>query len=1110
MDYAATIKHIERLLDQRRARSAMQEMGSTLEQLLKELYQDYLPRLTPTDRAAVSHAERDTATKVSRPDGAQAFTLGQLERFLRGSAFFDKAASAGASVHLLRSVDLKPFVDARNDATHEAKPPSENAARLYFHQLVQFLEEAGKLATEPALSPAATLKPWTDVVTPHADIQRGQLEMSTYAADLWAVAFGGERCPMVYRTADAFFAATYMTSNLAALLADVVRVLNGSAGDRVLQLRTPFGGGKTHALIALYHLATCSGQQRSRVLTAVGEKRSTTLPDPGPVGAAVLHGLSLDPQSPRVVEPGVTLHTLWGELAYQLGGKGAYDLVRTQDEHRSAPGKPVLQRITGGDPALILIDEVLVYVEKARALAVGDSTYGRQVMIFLQTLTETVRGLNQVALVYSLQASHGEAYGAEGLLAELDHLVSRIDSKREPVSGDEVLKVVQRRLFSDIGPREVRAAVARAYAERYRSHIEADDPSGAAQIARRLEARILDSYPLHPDLLDLMYHRWGSLPSYQRTRGALAFLATAVSAIATNPSTVQPLFGPGDVLLEDDATRNALFAQVGEREHYSSVLAADITGEARTNDVDRRIGENSPVLRRLRVGTRVATAAFLYSFGARQGEDRGVARDDLIASCLSPDLDRNIITTTLHELQETLLYLHYVSGRYRFETKPNLNKLLNDEARQFDTSDVLQEVKQRLVGVIGKVAGSEARLWPEDSGAIPDRLPVFQIAYLGPEWSTLGQEELYQQARQWIEQRGSSKRVYKNGLALALPTGRLLDQVRNHTRTLLAVDALLGAKGRYGFSSDQVADLNERRTRFSGDIQASLKQLYTTLILPIEAQQDAQTGTDPLALEILDMRSQPLSSEYIQERVLEALRHWVFASVTPTRLLGLTRLGHDDAHQTLSCETLVGYCFSFLNFPKLLGREPLQKAIVQGVADSIFGYSAALQFDAAGQPFVANHQMVRIGVPLSTAEVDLSSTSYLLAPDLARHLAQPPQLSQPEPVSQSTPTDEAAVRESEGNDQASQMSSSTPVPPSAVSRPLNSGRRYRLQFTVNKQQLFRAFRPLQNLAEKADDLTVTLDVTAHANTPLDATWLRNAVEEPLDESDVTFEGGLEE
>lgn len=1116
MDYATTIKHIERLLDQRRTQSAMQEMGSTLEHLLKELYQEYLPHLKPTDRAAVSQTERDVANDLKRTD-AQRFTLGQLTIFLGKSGFFDKAAAAGLPVRLLRTVDFKPFVEARNTATHQAQPPSENEARLYFHQLVQFLEESRKLLpAAPVLSPAAMLKPWTDVVTPHEDIQRGQLELSTYAADLWAVAFGGERCPAVYRTADAFFAATYMTSNLAGLLRDAVQVLTGGAGDRVLQLRTPFGGGKTHALIALYHLATCSGSQRSQVLAAIDTQQETSLSDPGPVGVAVLHGLSLDPLAPRVVEPGMSIQTLWGELAYQLGGAAGYELVRVHDVGHSAPGKPVLQQIIGNDPTLILLDELLVYVEKARTVTVGDSTYGRQVMIFLQTLTETVRGLQRTALVYSLQASQGEAFGAEGLLAELDHLVSRIDSKREPVSGDQVLKVVQRRLFSDPGAIEVRAAVARAYAERYRSHIEADDPTGAAQAARRLEARILDSYPLHPDLLDLMYHRWGSLPAYQRTRGALSFLATAISALVNTPYSAQALLGPGDVLLDDAATRNALFGQVGEREHYSSVLAADITGEARASEVDRRMGETSVVLRRLCVGTRVATAAFLYSFGARQGEDRGVVRDDLIAACLSPDLDRNVITTALHELQETLLYLHQVGGRYRFETRPNLNKLLSDEARQYESSEVQQAIKKRLETVIGSVSGSEFRLWPDDSGAVPDRVPVFLVVYLGPEWAGLELSESQSRVRAWIETRSNSKRLYKNGLAIALPTASIFDQVRQQMRMLLAVEALLDARKRYGFTPDQENELTTRLGNLGSDIQASLKRMYETVVLPVESPTE---GSDPLKIEVIDLRAQPLGGDKVQPRVLEALRHWVFSSVTPARLVALTRLGQDAEHQSLNCETLVQWCFSFLNFPKLLGVEPLRTAIVSGVRDGLFGYSAALQFDANNQPFIANHRLVAIGAPLAVSEVDMGATSYLLTPDLARRLSQPPQVGAPPTMHIGTaamplPSPDAHGTPGAGLAEAASDYTPSPQPPVAPSQPVASGprlsgRRYRLRFTANKQQLFRAFRPLQNLSEKVSTLTVTVEVVASADTPLDATWLRNAVEEPLDEADIPFESGLE-
>ena len=1114
MDYAASIKHIERLLDQRRIQSAMQEMGTTLEQLLKELYREFLQKLPPGERATVSNAERDTAEKVkSRTGSAESFTLGQLERFLRNSGFLEKAAKIGAGTKGLNNADLRPFVEARNEATHSAAPPSENEARLYFYQLVNYLEEARKLGVPTGATAATALKLWTDVVTPHQDIRDGQLELSTYAADLAAVAFGDPRCPDVYRTAAAFFAATYMTSNLAGLLADVVRVLNGEPGDRVLQLRTAFGGGKTHALIALYHFAAGSGEQRAAALADIQERLNRRgspmrgLSDPGPVSVAVLHGLSLDVQTPRSVEPGVQLHTLWGELAYQLGGKQAYELVRTADEGRTAPNKPVLQTLIGDDPTLILLDEVLTYVEKANGVQVINSTYGRQVLIFLQTLTEAIRSLNRAAMIYSLQASQGEAYGAEGLLAELDHLVSRIDSKREPVNNEEILKVVQRRLFRDLGVPEVRNAVAKAYAERYRSHIEADDPSGATASARQLEQRILDSYPLHPMLLDLMYHRWGSLPSYQRTRGALQFLATAIHALWNTPSMAQPLLGPGDVLLEDERTRNALFTQVGEREQYLSVLSSDITGSDCTNDVDRRMGEHNPVLRRLRVGTRVATATFLYSFGARQGEDQGVSRDDLIAACLSPEIDRSILTTTLHELQESLLYLHVSGGQYRFETRPNLNKLIADLARQPEPSEVLSEIKRRLDSLIGKVSGTYALLWPDDSNSIPDERPEFIIAYLSPDWVELGRDEIELRVRQWIELRANTRRKYKNGLALAIPNRDQLDQARQLARNILAVDAMMSARTRYNLSPDQVEGLRARMTDLTGKMQAALRAIYALVALPIEGS----ANSDPMDITWIDLKAQPLSGETVQERVLDALRHWVFDRVTPAKLVTLTKLGQAEGRTTLDCATLVGYCFSYMTFPKLKGIEPIRTAIAQGVQDGIIGYSAALQRDAAGLPFVSDYRLVKIGTPVSSHEIDLSATSYIIAVSQAHILAMPPTQ-----APTATPIDPALIPSTHSStpmmreNGQTEQELTTPQPSNQPPRQATTGRVYRLRFRTNKQQLFRSFRPLQNLAERSGTLEVTLEVTARSDAPLDASWLRNAVEEPLDEADITFDGHLEE
>ena len=291
-------------------------------------------------------------------------------------------------------------------------------------------------------SPAYALRPWTDVVRPHDDIRSGDLALGTYAANLAQVAMTHEAAP-VYGDAQVFFAATYFTPTMCGLLGDVFGALAGQRGDRVVQLKTPFGGGKTHSLLALFHLA------RSRV-AAASVPELDGVADPGAVRVAVLSGEWLDPARGREVE-GRVIRTLWGELAFQLGGWPAYERLLVEGDEGPPPAGQRLGELLTGSPALVLLDEVLVYAAKAKSLRIGDSTMDRQVLLFLQHLTEAVNQQPCAALVYSLQASVGEAVGEEGLLEALEKIAGRIDERREPVSGDEVLRVVQRRLFADVG-----------------------------------------------------------------------------------------------------------------------------------------------------------------------------------------------------------------------------------------------------------------------------------------------------------------------------------------------------------------------------------------------------------------------------------------------------------------------------------------------------------------------------------------------------------------------------------------------------------------------------------------------------------------------------------
>ncbi len=398
------------------------------------------------------------------------------------------------------------------------------------------------------------------------------------------------------------------------------------------------------------------------------------------------------------------------------------------------------------------------------------------------------------------------------------------------------MKVVQRRLFQNVGAPTAIQEIANQQAELFRkfreSYAESDRAKQESQHqAALLAERIQLSYPFHPDLLDLMYHRWGTLPSYQRTRGALQFLATVVYSLWQEEHT-SLLISPGDVLFKNEAVRGAFFTQVGERERYSSVIEADLIGRrAKVKTVDNRIAQDSPALSYLKVGTRLASAVLMYSFGARSGEDRGVLEQEATAACLTPGLDRNIITATLSDLRENLLYLHYISKRYRFETKPNLNKLIADEESKVTSDEVLQKIREEL----GKTLHNSAKvvLWPKDSAAVPDREPQFNTVYLSPEWAHKSPETILTEVMSWLEHRGNDKREYKNALAFVIPNKAQIDKACKAGRTVEAIASLIKDKTKYKFTPEDLEELNDKRKDVVSDISAAVRRLYEYILLPV-------------------------------------------------------------------------------------------------------------------------------------------------------------------------------------------------------------------------------------------------------------------------------------
>jgi hypothetical protein len=553
-------------------------------------------------------------------------------------------------------------------------------------------------------------------------------------------------------------------------------------------------------------------------------------------------------------------------------------------------------------------------------------------------------------------------------------------------------------------------------------------------------------------------------------------LAATICRVASNRPAVSS--DSSAVLSSCEHVRGAFFSQVGERERYSSVLAADITGpDARAQEVDRRIGAASAVYDQLRVGTRTATAVMLYSFGARQGEERGVVEGDLVEAMVSPELDRNVVTAALHDLREELLYLHHAGRRYRFEPKANLNLLIAEERKKYQAEEVLEHVKATLAEAL-RGARDQAILWPPDSRAIADGTSTFRVVYLdGGWWTDPDAPDNIGRVTELVERCGAARREQKNALAFSVPTADALDRARTAAKTALAIGSLLQQPKQYDLADEQVEDLRERERGVRAELHGAVDRMYETVLVPVAERE----GDRALRLETIDLRAQLAGGRSLHERILDGLRKHVFDSLTPARIVTLTKLGTE--RQFVAGDDLVRWFFSYFDFPKLYAENAIRDAVARGVA-ATFGYVPSAEV-RDGELVPTQPGSVWFGDPLSASEVELGPGTYILDPDLARTFVKP-----------SVP---------EGTTGPTEMTSVTSEEAPTVVSGVDGPRHLRLRTTANAEQLFRLLPALQMLADKASRFVARLEIKADSPEPFDRTWLRNAVEEHLEEAGVETE-----
>lgn len=731
------------------------------------------------------------------------------------------------------------------------------------------------------------LKAWTSVVVPHKDIQEGRLDEAVFAADLSDVV--AQRGPVEYRDARTFFRRTYPTRGLVRLLSTVLRRLAGKGGEGVIQIRTPFGGGKTHSLIALYHLVQ-QGSALGDLETVATVLQQAEVDAPEAARVVTFVGTAADPLKGK---------TPWGELADQLGH---YERLAEHDSKRRAPGKDLLHKVIGESPTLILMDEIAEYAVKAK-------DFRDQLVAFFQELTETVKVLPRAALVVTLPSS--TPYGEEGerALRELEQVFKRVENIETPVEDEEIHEVIRRRLFEHLGDPKAVQAVADAFTEMYRQ-LGNDVPRETAEPTYR--ERIRRAYPFHPELIDVLMGRWSTFPEFQRTRGVLRLLAQVVGELHHAQHNA-PLILPAHINLANPTVREELLRHIGS--DYQGVLNEDLK---KAEQLDRETGTEYA---RFKVASGLARAIFFASFSA--GERQGISIQRLRLAVLQPGLEAAFVGDALKRLEGALWYLHHENGLYLFRKEHNLNRVLLDKEEAITEEQLTEAMRAQLEQLCGKAMS--VFLWVSTSQDVPDTREL-KLVVFSPE-QTRDKGEAF--ARELLEQHGQTYRTYRNTLLVLAPDAEKLNAAQRSLKRWLAHRAV---------EQDRTITLSEaNRKRLEEGLEHTKMTANNDLLAAYRYLGRLGTNQQGVIVQWFDL-GQPTSGadRTLSERVWTYLveEELLLEHLAP-RVIVEKAMGAEEREKGLS-----EIYESFLRYPELpmLARKAvLIEAVIRGVREGVFG-----------------------------------------------------------------------------------------------------------------------------------------------------------------------------
>ncbi|MEI6414944.1 MAG: DUF499 domain-containing protein [Pseudomonadota bacterium] len=673
------------------------------------------------------------------------------------------------------------------------------------------------------------LKPWREIAIPHEDVLKGTFQQAEFAADLSRV-HAGTASPE-YQNPSLFFQRTFITEGMRLLLDSVVKRLSGRGGDPVIQLQTAFGGGKTHTMLAVYHLARGQAPLSDlpgvpAILDAAG---ITELPA---ARIVVLDGNQSAPNQP-VQRAGQSLRTLWGDLAWQLGGAEGYALVADADASGTSPGKAVLATLLSQyAPCVILVDELVAYMrqfEEGKTLTGG--TFDAN-LSFVQALTEALKAVPTAVLLASLPESDKEAGSQRGVrvLAALSHYFGRVQALWKPVATEEAFEIVRRRLFTDLNDKLAMVSVCRTFADFYLAN--RDDFPQETQESRYFD-RLINAYPIHPEVFDRLYEDWSTLDNFQRTRGVLKWMAKAIHRLWKDGNN-DPLIMPGSLPLYDADTRHEAIYYLPPG--WDPVIERDVDGErAETTEIetqDARLGS-------IQACRRAARTIFLGSAPSTANQmARGLELTHIVLGVAQPGQQIGLYKDALRRLGDRLHYLNTANNRFWFDTRPNLRREMEERKRRFqDKEDVYPAIRDRVQksfasgGLFGGTHVFTA------SGDIPDDWQL-RLVVLPPDAAFSRSEQSFaiDRATGILKKRGDQPRFKQNRLIFLAAdfdaVGRLKDQIRSY----LAWQSIVADIREFKLNLDQfqARQANQNLDDANEALRRMIREAYRWLITPVQ------------------------------------------------------------------------------------------------------------------------------------------------------------------------------------------------------------------------------------------------------------------------------------